>query len=202
MSYKRPLDLTILLAAHIVLAPIWLLLWLAIPLAIWLGDRGPVFYQQRRAGRGGDVFVVRKFRTMVVDADRIGPVWTNERDPRITAVGRVLRKTALDELPQLLNIWRGEMSFVGPKPLAVEEQRQLEAQIPDFARRLQVRPGLTGMAQVYNVGDATDEKLRYDLEYAARMSLWLDISLVLLSIRNTLLGKWDTRGGKRDMNEG
>lgn len=190
-----------MIAAHVALAPVWIILWTAIPLAIWLGDRGPVFYRQERAGRGGRVFTVRKFRTMVVDADRIGPVWTNENDPRITAVGRVLRKTALDELPQLLNIWRGDMSFIGPKPLAVEEQRQLEVRMPDFAKRLQVRPGLTGMAQVHNVGDAADQKLRYDLDYVEHMSLWLDISLVLLSIRNTLLGKWDTRGGKSDMNE-
>lgn len=194
--YKRPLDLLILIGAHVALAPVWLALWTLIPLLIWLGDRGPIFYAQQRAGRGGRPFAVRKFRTMVVDADKLGPVWTEENDPRITRVGRLLRRTALDELPSLLPIWRGEMSFVGPRALAVDEQRLLEERYPGFGARLAVPPGLTGLSQVYNPADDNELKLRYDLEYIRRMSPWLDVQVILLSVRNTLTGRWDTRGGK------
>jgi lipopolysaccharide/colanic/teichoic acid biosynthesis glycosyltransferase len=194
--YKRPLDLLILIGAHLALAPLWLALWTLIPLLIWLGDRGPVFYAQQRAGRGGRPFAVLKFRTMVVDADKIGPVWTEEDDPRITPVGRFLRKTALDELPSLLSIWRGDMSLVGPRALAVAEQLLLEERFPGFAARLAVPPGLTGLSQVYNSADDNELKLRYDLEYIRRMSPWLDVQVILLSVRNTLTGRWDTRAGK------
>ncbi len=194
--YKRPLDLLILIGAHLALAPLWLALWTVLPLLIWLGDRGPIFYAQQRAGRGGRPFAVRKFRTMVVDADKLGPVWTEENDPRITPVGRFLRKTALDELPSLLSIWRGDMSFVGPRALAVAEQRMLEERYPGFEERLAVPPGLTGLSQVYNPADDNELKLRYDREYIRRMSPWLDVKIILLSVRNTLTGRWDTRGGK------
>lgn len=195
-AYKRPLDLLILIGAHVALFPLFVLLWSLIPLLVWLGDRGPVFYVQQRAGRGGRPFAVRKFRTMVVGADRIGPSWNVDEDPRVTRFGKLLRRTALDELPGLLSIWRGDMSFVGPRALAVDEQRLLEEQIPGFEQRLQVRPGLTGMAQVYNPTDEPEPKLGYDLEYVRSMSLFLDVKLVLLSVRNTLFARWDTRSGK------
>ena len=100
--YKRPFDLIILISSHIFLFPLLLLLWLLIPLIIWFSDRG---YVQIRTGEKGKEFKVRKFRTMVVDADKLGPVWTKDKDPRITKFGKILRKTALDELPQTLNIW-------------------------------------------------------------------------------------------------
>ncbi len=194
--YKRPFDLTVLVSAHLLLAPLWLLLWTAIPILIWLEDRGPVFYRQDRVGRGGRTFAIRKFRTMVPQADRIGPAYNVPGDRRVTRVGRFLRKTALDELPQLLNIWSGEMSFVGPKPLFVREYEEIVREIPGFERRAQARPGLTGLAQVYDKADDAQAKLRYDLEYIQRMSLWLDIRIMLLSVRNTVLGKWDERSGK------
>lgn len=197
--YKRPLDLTILLAAHLVLAPVFLMLWAVIPLLVWLEDRGPVFYRQHRPGKGGELFTILKFRTMVVNADRIGPAWTQDKDPRVTRVGRVLRRTALDELPSVLSIWKGDMSFVGPRALPVKEQQFLETQIPGFAGRLNVRPGLTGMAQVYDIQDDAATKLRYDLEYIYRMNLMLDVKLILLSARNTLTGRWDVRTGKKKM---
>lgn len=194
--YKRPLDLLVLAVAHIVLAPLFILLWTVIPLVVWLGDRGPVFYKQQRAGKHGCVFTIRKFRTMIPNADRVGPVWTSEGDARITWIGRVLRKTALDELPETLSIWKGDMSLVGPRALAVSEQRMLEERIPGFDERLKVRPGLTGMAQVYNKADDPHLKLKYDREYIARMGLWLDIKLLFLSVYYTVLSRWDSRSSK------
>jgi lipopolysaccharide/colanic/teichoic acid biosynthesis glycosyltransferase len=130
---------------------------------------------------------------MVQDAEKYtGAVWATDNDPRITPVGRVLRWTALDELPQVLNMWKGEMSLVGPRAERPELHEQFVQEVPGFERRLQVRPGLTGLAQVlgaYNLHPS--EKLRYDLEYIQRMSLWLDLKLLVLSVRNTLLARWD-----------
>ena len=195
-AYKRPFDLLVIGVSHIVLAPVFLLLWAFIPLLIWLDDRGPVFYRQKRPGKDGRVFTVLKFRTMHRDADRRGPAWTVDGDPRVTRIGRFLRKTALDELPQILSIWRGDLSFVGPRAIPVEEQRVLEEQIPGFNERLRIRPGLTGLAQVYNSEDEPNAKLRYDLEYMSRMSPVFDMKLMLRSVLNTILARWDKRGGK------
>lgn len=198
--YKRPFDLTVLVAAHFFppLVPVWLLLWTLIPLFIWLEDRGPILYRQRRMGKGGRIFTVLKFRTMVPDAERMtGPVWASEDDPRITHIGRLLRRTALDELPQVINILRADMSFVGPRSERPELHEEFMKKLPAFHKRLQVRPGLTGLAQVsgeYNLPPA--EKLKYDLDYISRMSLWLDVKLMLISVRNTLLAKWDKRSAK------
>lgn len=133
---------------------------------------------------------------MVVDAENKGPAWTTDGDPRVTRVGRLLRRTALDELPELLNIWKREMSFVGPRALGVEEQRYLEGTVPGFGHRLQMLPGLTGLAQIYDSTDDGHEKFRLDLEYLECMSPWLDMKLLLLSVRNTLIAKWDNRHGK------
>lgn len=193
---KRLFDLAVIVAAHILIFPIWLLCWTVIPLLIWLGDRGPVFYRQQRVGKDGKVFTVLKFRTMIPNADKVGPAWTTRSDPRVTRVGKFLRKTALDELPELLSIWKGDMSFVGPRALDVDEQRWLEEQIPGFRDRLAVNPGLTGLAQVYDLEDDARTKLKYDLEYIQQMNLWLDLKLMFLSARNTILARWDRRGGK------
>ena len=133
---------------------------------------------------------------MVMDAESKGPAWTTEGDPRVTPVGRILRRTALDELPEVLNIWKREMSLVGPRALDVVEQRSLEKLIDGFENRLQVRPGLTGLAQIYDTRDDAHDKFRYDLEYLLRMSPWLDLKLLILSVRNTLGVKWDRRSGK------
>ncbi len=195
-AYKRGFDLTVLTLAHLLLLPIWLILWTLIPLIVWLQGRGPIFYRQKRVGKDGRVFTVLKFRTMVHDADGKGPAWTMDGDPRVTPIGRFLRRTALDELPQVLSIWKGDMSLVGPRALNVEEQEWLEKRIPDFHRRLQVTPGLTGLAQVYDLTDDPHIKLRYDLEYIQRMNPLLDLKLLVLSVVNTLLGKWDRRTGK------
>ncbi len=164
---------------------------------VWLEDRGPVFYRQVRAGKDGRPITVAKFRTMVPEAEKRGPAWTLENDPRITRVGKLLRRTALDELPETWSIWKGDMSFVGPRALDVSEHRLLESQMAGFEARLAVRPGLTGLAQVYDVENDDREKLRYDLEYIGKMSIWLDFKLLLLSVRNTLFGRWDTRQGRK-----
>ena len=195
-SYKRWFDLSIIVFAHVVLLPVWLLLWTAIPLLIWLGDRGPIFYRQQRAGKNGRPFWVVKFRTMIPDADRVGPGWTTEDDPRVTKIGRILRRTALDELPEIRCILKGEMSLVGPRALGTEEHQELERLIPGFDQRLQVLPGLTGMAQVYDRTDDGNKKFLYDLEYMSRMGPWLDIRLLFLSVYNTLAVRWDRRDAK------
>ena len=197
--YKRPFDLFVLIVAHIVLLPVMLLLWTILPIVIWLEDRGPVFYRQERLGKDGRVFTVRKFRTMVPNADQEGPAWTVIGDLRVTRVGRVLRRTALDELPGVLKIWSGDMSLVGPRALSVEEHRLLEEQVPGFEERLKARPGLTGLAQIYDKSDEANAKLRYDLEYIRRMSPLLDMKLLLVSLFNTVAAQWDKRSGKSSL---
>ena len=195
-GYKSWFDVTVLVLAHLLLLPLWLLLWIIIPILIRMGDRGPVFYKQDRVGKDGQIFTVFKFRTMVLDAEGMGAAWTIDQDPRVTRVGRLLRRTALDELPEVINIWKGDMSLVGPRALDVTEQRSLEKLIAGFEKRLQVRPGLTGLAQIYDPKDDAHEKFYFDLEYLQRMSPWLDIKLLVLSVRNTLWVKWDRRSGK------
>jgi lipopolysaccharide/colanic/teichoic acid biosynthesis glycosyltransferase len=195
-SYKTWFDLTILVFAHLLLAPLWLILWSVIPLLIWLDDRGPVFYVQQRMGQNGNPFRVIKFRTMVVDAENQGPAWTTNDDSRVTRIGRILRRTALDELPEVISIWRGHMSFVGPRALDMDEHRILEEFMPGFEKRLQVRPGLTGLAQIYDKSDDPYEKYRYDMEYLRKLSPFLDARLLLLSVLNTVIARWDHRSGK------
>lgn len=193
--YKRPLDLTVLIVSHVFLLPVWALLWMLTPLAIWLEDRGPIFYVQERVGRGGRTFWLFKFRSMRMRADNAPwPELTGINDPRITRVGRILRRTALDELPQVLSIWKGDMSLVGPRAEPTEHHQQLVQQIPEWSWRLTVRPGLTGLAQVCGTNNwPPSEKIRYDLEYIQRMSPILDIKLLALSVLNTLRGRWDRR---------
>lgn len=195
-AYKRWFDLGVLILAHLLLLPVLLVLWAVIPLIIWLQDRGPVFYRQRRVGKDGRVFTILKFRTMVPEADLRGPAWTVDKDPRVTPAGKLLRRTALDELPGLLSIWKGDMSLVGPRALNVEEHQLLEQQIAGFKDRLKVQPGLTGLAQIYDRTDDAHTKLCYDLQYIARMSPLLDLKLLLLSILYTLTGRWDRRSSK------
>ena len=195
-KYKPWFDLTLLVSSHILLFPIWLALWIVIPILIRLEDRGPVFYKQKRMGQNGRNITVLKFRTMVEDAESKGPAWTIEGDSRVTRVGRLLRRTALDELPEVINILKREMSFVGPRALDLEEQKYLESVVPGFEHRLKMLPGLTGLAQVYDKTDNDYEKLRYDSEYLQNMSPWLDMKLLVLSVRNTLIAKWDHRQGK------
>jgi lipopolysaccharide/colanic/teichoic acid biosynthesis glycosyltransferase len=198
---KRILDVSLSSLGLIVSAPVWL----GIALAIRWEDGGPVFYRQERVGKGGVGFWSWKFRSMVPDSDaRFGPMQARNGDRRITRVGRILRATALDELPQLWNIFRGDMSFVGPRALLpgeIEvngngELTPLE-KIPGYRARHQVRPGLTGLAQVYAPRDILRQhKFKYDLLYIKRQSFSLDMKLILLSFWITLRGRWEYRGKK------
>ena len=175
---------------------VWVIVWFVIPILIWVEDRGKVFFRQERVGINGSTFSVWKFRTMVQDAENLGQVWTQEGDDRVTRVGRLLRRTGLDELPQLLNVIRGEMSLVGPRPLAVQEQEVLESQIAGFRERLQVLPGLTGLAQLYNRDDDSEEKLKYDMMYVKEMGWQLDLKLLFLTAFDVVLRRRDVRTGK------
>ena len=190
-GYKRPLDLTFLVLGHLFLLPFWLLAWTLIPLLICLEDRGPVFFRQPRVGRNGRVFDVLKFRTMVVDADKNGSGWTSENDARVTRVGQILRRTALDELPQILSIWKGDMSLVGPRALPVQMHHEFAEEEPRFPLRLAGLSGLTGLSQLRlsRVCHPT-KRLRYDLEYLQTASWWLDLKIILISIWLTLTVQW------------
>ena len=187
---KRPLDLAILVGVPIVLLPVWAVIWVVIPLSIWLEDRGPVFFRQQRVGKDGQVFTQLKFRTMSVGAEEVGPIWTSSHDSRITRIGRLLRRTALDELPQLINIWRGDMSFVGPRALPIVMHEDYVAAEPDFVLRLAVRPGLTGPAAINLPRHCLPEqRLQGDLYYIEHASLWLDVKLIVQSVWLTLTGR-------------
>jgi len=198
---KRLFDLVVAGTGLLVLSPIALL----IGIAIKLDDGGPVLFRQDRVGLGGRVFPAFKFRSMVVDAERhTGAVQATAGDPRVTRVGRVLRATAFDELPQLWNIVRGDMSVVGPRPLRPGEADTtaggvllpLEA-IPGYEARHRVRPGLTGLAQIYAPRDLPRTgKFRYDLLYQRRAGLWLDVRLIVLSFWITVRGRWEDRSSK------
>jgi len=198
---KRPFDIGLSTLGLLLSAP----LWLALALLIWIEDRGPVFYRQERVGRGGRIFKALKFRSMIKDAEKEGtPVQAVEHDPRVTKVGRLLRATAMDELPQLFNILKGDMSFVGPRALRPHEMevrgdpdtRAIE-DIPGYQDRHAVRPGLTGLTQVYLPGELPRrKKFRYDLLYIRKRSFWLDLRLMVLSLWITFRGKWESRQPK------
>lgn len=198
---KRTLDVMLSGGGLIVSSPLWIL----IAVAIKGESRGPVFFTQPRVGERGRIFGTLKFRSMVVDAERdVGPIQAAEHDTRVTRVGRFLRVSAMDELPQLWNIFRGDMSFVGPRALRPDE---VEAdgrgeivpiqKVPGFAQRSAVRPGLTGVAQIYAPRDVLRRhKFRYDRLYIRRQSFTLDLRLILLSFWITARGTWEVRGRK------
>ena len=198
---KRALDITLSGFGVLISAPLWAL----IAAAIKLDTRGPVFFGQARVGEGGRIFRVLKFRSMIVDAEKdTGPMPAGQGDARVTRVGRVLRATAMDELPQLWNIFRGDMSFVGPRALRPEEidvdtaGRPVPLQaIPGFAARSAVPPGLTGIAQIYARRDVSRrQKFRFDRLYVRRQSMLLDLRLILLSFWITARGTWEARERK------
>jgi lipopolysaccharide/colanic/teichoic acid biosynthesis glycosyltransferase len=198
---KRLLDMALSGGGLIVSAP----LWAVIAALIKLEDGGPVFFSQERVGRGGRRFEALKFRSMVVNAEAgTGPIQSGENDSRITRVGRLLRATAMDELPQLWNIFRGDMSFVGPRALRPGEievrgngiVEKLE-DVPGFVDRCAVRPGLTGVAQIYAPRDVVRRrKFRYDRFYIRRQSFCFDARLILVSFWITFRGRWEARGRK------
>ena len=198
---KRAFDATLAAAGLILSLP----LWVAFAIAIKLEDGGDVFYTQERVGLRGRTFPVLKFRSMRPDAEAlVGPVQAAANDPRVTRVGRWLRATAMDELPQLWNIFRGDMSFVGPRALRpgeieVQGDGRVETleEVPGFERRCAVRPGLTGIAQIYAPRDIPRrQKFRYDVIYLRQQTMALDLRLILLSFWITFRGSWESRGKK------
>jgi len=194
---KRIFDILLAFSGLIVSAPVWFV----IALAIGIEDGWPILIVQERSGKGRRLFMCLKFRSMAESTHNT--VKDVQDDPRVTKVGWVLRKTALDELPQLLNIIKGDMSFVGPKPLypIVEDgeggfYRRID-EIPGFADRSLVAPGLTGIAQIFAPRDISRRhKFRYDILYIKNQSFWLDLKLIALSFWITFRGKWESRGKK------
>jgi sugar transferase (PEP-CTERM system associated) len=188
LATKRAIDLVVSAVGAVIAAPIMLL----VALAIRCTSQGPIFYHQRRVGLHGQVFTVHKFRTMKIDAERhTGPMWSTANDDRITRIGRLLRRTRLDELPQLWNVLLGEMSFVGPRPERPEFVSQLTEKIPFYGQRHVLKPGLTGWAQVrYTYGASVEdaiEKLQYDLYYIKNLSVALDVVIMLETIKTVIL---------------
>lgn len=186
---QRALDIV----GALVLLVLSLPLLLASMVAIRLETRGPIFYAQERIGLRGSVYRVTKLRTMHVDAERAGAVWAQANDPRVTRVGKLLRKTRIDELPQLFTVLKGDMSLVGPRPERPVFVEQLEQQIPLFGLRQAVKPGLTGWAQImYPYGATIDDarvKLEYDLYYIRQRSLFLDLCVLFHTVRTVLTAR-------------
>lgn len=182
---KRAFDVAAALAGLVFCSP--LMLFAAV--GVRLGSRGSVIFKQERLGLGGKAFVIYKFRSMRIDAENDGPAWARKNDGRVTRFGRFIRKYHLDELPQLVNILRGDMSMVGPRPERAYFYERFEREIPEFTDRLAVKPGLTGWAQVnggYDIGPK--EKCRYDKEYIRRVSLRTDIAILLRTVVVVLRG--------------
>ena len=198
---KRAFDVSLSALGLLISSPLWAI----IALAVKAEDGGSVFFAQERVGRFGRPFRALKFRSMRPDAEaRTGAIQAVADDPRVTRVGRLLRATAMDELPQLWNILRGDMSFVGPRALRPGE---IEAEaggrlvrledVPGFEHRIAVRPGLTGLAQIYAPRDVPRrQKFRYDKVYVEKRSWMLDVRLILLSFWIRFLGTWEARGRK------
>jgi exopolysaccharide biosynthesis polyprenyl glycosylphosphotransferase len=189
-SAKRLIDIF----ASLLILLLFLPLSILIAILIRLESKGPIFYIQDRVGKDGRIFRMLKFRSMYHEAEKhSGPVWANRRDPRVTKVGRLIRKPHFDEIPQLINVLRGDMSLVGPRPERPYFVEHLSKEIPIYYRRLKVRPGLTGWAQVkYKYDESVEDvkvKLSYDLFYIENMSLRMDMKILLATIYPVLLGK-------------
>ena len=195
MFCKRLMDVVFSLLGLVISAPFFLL----IAISIKLTDRGPVFYKQTRLTKDGKTFEIYKFRTMIQNAEKYsGAVLASEHDPRILLVGRLLRATRLDELPQIFNILKGEMSIVGPRPERPELAAEIEKEIPEFSYRLKVKAGLTGYAQVYVKYNTTSyDKLKLDLTYIRNYSIFLDLKLIFMTPKIMLL-KESTEGVKNE----
>lgn len=188
---KRAMDIVLCSVAMVVAAPVMAV----VAAAIKLEDGGPVFFKQKRMTRGGREFEILKFRSMIVDAEKYaGAVLATEDDPRITKVGKIIRATRLDEIPQILNILKGDMSIVGPRPERKVLADEICKDIPEFAYRLKVRGGLTGYAQIYGkYNTSAYDKLRLDLMYIENYSLLQDIKLIILTLR-IIFSKDSTEG--------
>jgi sugar transferase (PEP-CTERM system associated) len=189
-AIKRILDISFAIAGLILSAPFMA----AAAICIKLDSAGPIFFRQERVGKHGQVFTLYKFRSMREDAEQMtGPVWASEDDPRVTRIGKILRKIRLDETPQMFNVLVGDMSFIGPRPERPVFVNQLKEQIPFYALRFSVKPGITGWAQVkYQYGSTVEdamEKLQYDLYYVKNVSVFLDLLILLNTIRVVLFSR-------------
>ena len=186
---KRLLDIGFSLAGLLCGLPFLL----PVCIAIKLDSKGPVFYRQKRTGADDTVFHLLKFRSMIADAEQNGAVWAQKQDPRATRVGRVMRKLRIDEVPQIYNVLKGDISFIGPRPERPEFVEMLEKTIPYYGLRHSVKPGITGWAQVnYPYGASEEdalEKLKYDLYYIKNLSAFLDFHILLRTLRVVLFRK-------------
>jgi exopolysaccharide biosynthesis polyprenyl glycosylphosphotransferase len=176
---KRVMDLTVAVLALLILSPLCLL----VALLIKLTSKGPVFYSQVRSGKDGKFFDIYKFRTMKVDAEKeSGPVWAKSKDDRITPVGNFLRKSRIDEIPQFINVLQGDMSIIGPRPERPVFIEKLKDQISDYPKRLSIKPGITGLAQVHHRYDESiadvRKKVKYDILYIKKMCFWTDLRIM------------------------
>jgi exopolysaccharide biosynthesis polyprenyl glycosylphosphotransferase len=186
---KRCLDLVVSVVGIVVAFPVMAV----IALLVKLDSRGPVFYKQTRVGMKGKLFNMLKFRTMAQDAEETtGPMWAQMNDGRVTRLGRFLRRTHFDELPQFFNVLGGEMSLVGPRPERPHFVKQLRKAIPHYDRRLCVKPGVTGLAQIKRKYDESvsdvKKKVRYDVLYVRKMCPVLDLMVIALTFKSVLLG--------------
>ncbi len=190
LRLKRALDIIVSAVSLIVLSPLYLI----IALITMIDSDGAVFFKQERLGQNGKLFKMWKFRTMRRNAElETGPVWTQEDDPRITKIGQFLRKAHLDELPQLINVFRGDMSLIGPRPERPEFTEIITRTVPNFTKRLDVRPGITGLAQVrYRYGASikdSERKLKFDSIYIDKMSWLFDFKIALWTVKTMLTGE-------------
>jgi len=188
-ALKRFIDIVVSVSVLIIGLPAWLLL----ALLVRLDSKGPVLYRQERVGKDGETFWILKYRSMVQDAEQEGPQWAGKSDPRVTRVGNILRKLHLDEVPQMINVLKGEMSLIGPRPERPVFVEELTKQIPLYKRRLTVRPGITGWAQVKHTYDESIDdvrkKIQYDLFYIENISIRMDMKIIASTIYHMLLGR-------------
>ena len=187
---KRLFDIIISIIAVIFLSPLFLIT----ALLIKCSSKGPAIFTQIRVGKEGQHFKIYKFRTMRVDAETIsGPVWAKENDPRLIPIGRFLRKSHIDEIPQFINVLKGDMSFIGPRPERPVFVDKFKKEIFDYEKRLQVKPGITGLAQVWHSYDETiadvRKKIKYDILYIKKLCLWTDLLICFRTVRVVLTGE-------------
>lgn len=176
---SRVIDIYLSFVATIFALPFFIIA----AVAIKIEDGGPIFYSQKRLGKNGKIFTIYKMRSMKIDAEKNGAQWAKDEDDRITKVGKFIRKTRIDEIPQLWNIYSGDMKIIGPRPERPELAEEFYKELPEFANRLVIEPGLTGLAQVRGGYDLTPaEKLVHDMEYVETRCFWLDVKIVFQTI--------------------
>ena len=187
---KRFIDISASLVILMIFSPVWI----AVSILVKLDSNGPIIYRQRRIGVGGRPFTLYKFRSMIHNAEKMtGPVWAKRNDRRITRIGRIIRKLGIDEIPNLINVVRGDMSLIGPRPERPYFVNQFRHRIHYYTQRLEVRPGITGLAQIYHKYDESIDdvkrKLEYDLQYIREYSPLLDVKIIFMTFYIITMGK-------------